>query len=152
LENNCLYTHSFYDALIFNKIKQVLGGHVRLLSTGSAPISRDVSNFFKVAFCVPILEGYGQTETGGAVCLSHRDDPRTQHIGGPIGSCKIRLRDVPEMGYLATDKPPRGEIQFFGPCVFKGYFKNPEKTAEAFDEDGWLCSGDVGAIYENGSI
>jgi len=78
--------------------------------TGTAPISKDVLNFFKVVFGVPIMEGYGQTENAGACCLTHETDPRTQHVGGPIGSCKIRLRDVPEMGYLATDKPPRGEI------------------------------------------
>jgi len=152
LETRCQYTHAIYDPLIFNKVKQIFGGRVRLMTTGSAPISRDVSNFFKIAFCVPIMEGYGQTETGGAPCLSHDTDPRTQHVGGPIGSAKIRLRDVPEMGYLTTDNPPRGEIQFYGPCVFKGYFKNQEKTKEAFDEDGWLCTGDVGVIHENGSV
>lgn len=125
---------------------------MKLLVTGSAPISRDVANFLKCAFCVPIMEGYGQTEVGGACVATHESDPMTQHVGGPTGSGKIRLRDVPEMGYLATDRPPRGEIQFFGPCVFKGYFKNEEKTKEAFDEDGWLNSGDVGTIFENGSI
>ena len=56
------------------------------------------------------------------------------------------------MGYLHTNSPPQGEICFFGTNVFSGYFKNPEKTEEAFDEEGWLRSGDVGEIYENGSI
>jgi long-chain acyl-CoA synthetase len=57
---------------------------------------------------------------------------------------RIRLRDLPHLDYLATDDPPRGEIQFYGTNIFRGYFKNPEKTKEAFSEDGWLCSGDVG--------
>ena len=56
------------------------------------------------------------------------------------------------MGYLATDDPPRGEVQFYGTNMFKGYFKNPEKTKEAFDEDGWICSGDVGIVYPNGTL
>jgi long-chain acyl-CoA synthetase len=64
----------------------------------------------------------------------------------------LRLRDCPELGYLHTDEPPRGEILFKGTSMFKGYFKNPEKTKEAFDEDGWICSGDVARVNENGSI
>lgn len=64
----------------------------------------------------------------------------------------VRLKDVPEMGYLATDNPPRGEIQFKGSNQFKGYFKNPEKTAEAITEDGWVSTGDVGIVFPNGSL
>ena len=56
------------------------------------------------------------------------------------------------MGYLYTDNPPRGEIQAKGTHIFDGYFKNPEKTKEAFDEDGWLSTGDVAIIYPNGAI
>lgn len=56
------------------------------------------------------------------------------------------------MGYLGTDNPPRGEIQFKGSNLFAGYFKNPEKTAEAMTEDGWVCSGDVGIVMPNGAI
>jgi long-chain acyl-CoA synthetase len=56
------------------------------------------------------------------------------------------------MGYLATDEPPRGEVQFKGNNMFRGYFKNPEKTVEAIDEDGWVCTGDVGVVFPNGAI
>lgn len=59
---------------------------------------------------------------------------------------------MPELGYLASDNPPRGEIQFQGANVFSGYFKNPERTREAFSEDGWLNSGDVGMVLPNGAI
>lgn len=66
---------------------------------------------------------------------------------------RIRLRDVPEMGYFSTDEPtPRGEVQLFSTSNFPGYFRNPERTKEAFDEDGWLNTGDVGTILPNGAI
>jgi long-chain acyl-CoA synthetase len=64
---------------------------------------------------------------------------------------KVRLRDCPELGYLSTNEPPRGELQFFGSNLFTGYFKNPEKTKEAFD-GSWVCSGDVVEILPNGAI
>lgn len=132
---------------------KLLGGKIKLMSTGSAPIDKKVLDFLKICFSSPIIEGYGLTETatgGGATDLA---DPVTGHVGGPSEAIKIRLKDLPEMEYLSTDKPyPRGEICMTGPCIFKGYYKRPDKTAEAFDSDGWFMSGDVGMIYENGSI
>ncbi len=65
---------------------------------------------------------------------------------------RLRLKDLPDLGYLSTDNPPRGEVEYFGTNVFKGYFKNPEKTKEVFSEDGWLQSGDIGTILPNGSL
>jgi len=121
--------------------------------TGSAPIAADVLNALKVIFSAPIREGYGQTETSAPATLTHPFDPTSGHVGGPISSVKIRLRDIPEMEYLSTDKPyPRGEICFKGPSIFKGYFKAEDKTKEAFDEEGWLRSGDVGLVYPNGAV
>lgn len=74
-------------------------------------------------------------------------------MGGPVECVKIRLADVPEMQYFATDKPyPRGEVQIMGASVFSGYYKREDKTKEAFDEEGWFNSGDVGMIYPNGSL
>ena len=120
--------------------------------TGSAPISPEVVNFLKVCFCCPLLEGYGQTESSAASCITLPGDPKAGHVGGPLPCLKIRLRDLPDMEYTSNDTPyPRGEICFKGPSVFTGYFKNEEKTKEAL-VDGWLLSGDVGVVLPNGSI
>lgn len=119
----------------------------------SAPVSAEVLQFYKLALGIHVYEVYGQTETNGPATGTHPLDIRGGSVGGVMPSLKIRLRDVPELGYLASDKPyPRGEVQFKGTNVFKGYFKNPERTREAFSEDGWLCSGDVGLVLPNGAI
>ena len=84
--------------------------------------------------------------------MTNIDDPMSGHVGGPLANCKIKLRDIPEMDYFHTDKPyPRGEICIAGSSVTKGYFKNPEMTAETF-KDGWMHTGDVGMILESGAV
>mmetsp|Transcript_8547 Transcript_8547/g.14411 ORF Transcript_8547/g.14411 Transcript_8547/m.14411 type:complete len:371 (-) Transcript_8547:647-1759(-) len=103
LKNGAHYTHSVWDPIIFNKIKDLIGGRVRIMVTGSAPISADVINFLKICFGAPILEGYGQTESSAASCLTSAFDPEAGHVGGPLSSIKIRLRDIPEMNYLSSD-------------------------------------------------
>lgn len=107
-------TLPMYDRLVFNKFKAAVGGKVRFMLTGSAPISKDVINFLKVAICVPIYEGYGQTETCAGSTLTFSEDPEAGHVGGPLPYNEMKLVDVPEMEYLSTDKPPRGEICFRG--------------------------------------
>jgi long-chain acyl-CoA synthetase len=122
------YTHGFYDALIFSKFAAVLGGRMRLMVTGSAPISKDTLRFLKIAFCCPINEGYGQTECCAAASSTWSQDPEVGHIGGPYPACDFRLFDIPEMNYTSKDKDengnpqPRGEICIRGFNVFKGYF------------------------------
>jgi long-chain acyl-CoA synthetase len=151
MRNTGSVTHCLWDKIIFKKVKQMMGGNVRTMLTASAPISCDVLDFLKVCFCCPIYEGYGMTETcGGSVCTV-ASDPLSGHVGGPVANVKIRLKDVPEMNYMTSNDPPQGEVCFWGPSIMKGYFKNPEKTAETI-VDGWLYSGDVGQVYPNGSI
>jgi len=133
-------------------MRGLLGGRVKMMVTGSAPISADVLNFLKCCFCAPIHEGYGQTESTAASCVTSAFDPVAGHVGGPLSCLKIRLREIPEMGYLASDPNPRGEICYKGNSIFRGYFKNAEKTAEALSSDGWLASGDVGMVMPNGSV
>ena len=143
-------THKLWDSLIFQKIKNVLGGRVKIMVTGSAPISGDVIDFLKVVFSCPFIEGYGQTESSGGTCLTNRLEKTTGIIGGPVTTAELKLADVPDMEYLSTDvdqngfPTPRGEICIRGPVVFAGYYKNPEITSETIDQEGWLHTGDVG--------
>lgn len=78
--------------------------------TASAPISGEVLTFFKIALGIHIYEVYGQTESNGPITATLPWDPTAGHVGGLISSCAVRTRDVPEMGYLSTDDPVRGEI------------------------------------------
>lgn len=146
------YTHPFWDRLIFNKVKGALGGHVRIMVTGSAPIGKDVMQFLRVALCCDIREGYGATETCAASTIHYPNEFKAGHIGAPFTCNEVKLVDVPEMNYLSTDPYPRGEICIRGPNVFKGYYKDEEKTREAIDEEGWFHTGDIGLINERGSI
>lgn len=97
--------------------------------TGSAPIDPSVLETLKICLCCPFIEGYGLTETSAGAALTQHIDPCTGHVGGPLPCVKWRLMDVPEMSYYSTDKPfPRGELCMFGPSVFSGYYKRPDKT------------------------
>lgn len=146
-------THGCYDKLVFSKTAAILGGNVRKMVTGSAPIDKAVLEFLKVAFCCPVLEGYGLTESAAGSCITHPDDPLCGHVGGPTEYVKFRLKDLPEMDYRITDKPyPRGEVCMIGPSMFSGYYKREDKTQECHDEEGWFHTGDVGMVYPNGSV
>lgn len=146
------YTHFLYDKLVFKKMKEVLGGRVQCLLSGSAPLAVPVKKFLKACFAAPFLEGYGQTEGMGAEFLTHEDDARTDVVGGPVPMNEFKLIDVPEMNYFSTDKDeqgrhaPRGEILVRGANIIPGYYKADDKTAESIDADGWLHSGDIGTI------
>ena len=151
-QDHASYTSGCYDALVFNKIKKLLGGRVKMMITASAAISKEVLEVMKIAFCCPVLEAYGLSETSGAVTVTRPEDPISGTVGGPIKHTAIRLKDLPDMDYRITDKPfPRGEICIRSPCVTPGYFMRPDKTAEAI-VDGYLNTGDVGVIYPNGTI
>lgn len=143
---------SFYDALVFNKFRDILGGRVRTMITGSAPISREVHNFLKIAFCCQIKEGYGQTESAAGISISWSTDPEVGHVGAPLPGLELKLVDVPDMNYTSEDldhhgnPAPRGEVCYRGHVCFKGYFRQPEMTRETIDSEGWVHTGDIGMI------
>jgi len=143
-------SHPVWDRLVFSKISAKLGGRVHAMITGSAPIADSVMEFLRICFSCHVLEGYGQTESAaGSTLTTPGDDRSFGNVGSPVCSNLIKLVDVPEMNYTSTDMVngapcPRGEVCFKGANIFVGYYKDPEKTKEALDEDGWLHSGDIG--------
>ncbi|KAJ3215592.1 hypothetical protein HK099_006295 [Clydaea vesicula] len=147
-------THGLWDRLIFNKIKQVLGGRVRLMVSGSAPISGEVLDCLRCCFSCEVLEGFGQTETAAVASVCWPGDYRAGGTIGPVLPCtEVKLVDIPDMKYLSSDLPcPRGEIWVRGPNIMREYWKEPKKTEETLDSEGWLATGDVGSITERGLI
>ncbi|KAJ1561095.1 hypothetical protein HK405_004940, partial [Cladochytrium tenue] len=147
------FAHAFWDALVFNKVKMALGGKIRAMFSGAAPLSPEVARFLSIVMCVPLGDGYAQTENAAGCTVAFGRDLKLGHVGSVISSCEMKLVSVPEMNYLASDKPyPRGEIWVRGGSVFAGYYKDPEKTSETLTEDGWLKSGDIGYLDEKGRL
>ncbi|KAI0664918.1 acetyl-CoA synthetase-like protein [Cubamyces menziesii] len=143
------FTHALYDRLVFRKLHNVLGGRVRLITSGSAPIAANVMEFLKIGLLATMIEGaYGMTENCGSFVRTWTDDPTSSGtVGAPLPNAELKLIDVPSMGYSAEDKPgPRGEICMRGAQRFSYYYKDPKKTAETIDEEGWLHTGDVGML------
>ncbi|KAM8732508.1 long-chain-fatty-acid--CoA ligase 1-like isoform 3-T3 [Acanthopagrus schlegelii] len=141
---------SIWDRLIFGKVQASLGGRVRLMITGAAPISPSVLTFLRAALGCQFYEGYGQTECTAGCTTTMPGDWSAGHVGAPLPCNSIKLVDVSEMNYLAVKG--EGEVCVKGPNVFQGYLKDPEKTAEAIDADGWLHTGDIGKWLPNGTL
>jgi len=123
--------------LVLSKIKQALGGKIRVIGSGGAPISTEIQEFFH-ACGILILEAWGMTETTALGTLTRPDAYRFGTVGLPAEGTQVRLDED-------------GEILIKGPSVFPGYFKEPEKTAESFS-DGWLRTGDVGEFDPDGFL
>ena len=150
LKRGIIRQDSIWDRLVFRKVQSILGGRIRRIVTGSAPLTQEVMNFLKCALGCHVNEGYGQTEATALVTATYTNDPEIGHVGPPAPCCRVKLVDVAEMNYFADDG--KGEICVQGPSVFKGYYKDSEKTSEALDKDGWLHSGDIGCWEKNGTL
>ncbi|KAH7671182.1 long-chain acyl-CoA synthetase protein [Dioscorea alata] len=146
-----------WDFVVFRKVRAILGGQIRFLLSGGAPLSGDTQRFINVCLGAPIGQGYGLTETCAGGSFSAYDDTSVGRVGAPLPCSFIKLIDWPEGGYLITDSPmPRGEIVIGGPNVTAGYFKNEEKTREVYkvDEKGmrWFYTGDIGRFHSDGCL
>lgn len=129
--------HAFYEQVVYKKIRTIFGPNADFAVTGGAPMDSELSHFFN-GIGMPVLEGYGMTETCGPVCVSLPEDNRIGTIGMPM--CGITAG-------IAED----GELVVKGPLVCKGYHNNPGVTAQQIT-DGWLHTGDLGDISEDGFI
>ncbi|KAI8475864.1 MAG: hypothetical protein J3K34DRAFT_17054 [Monoraphidium minutum] len=141
------------DMLVFSSIKQKLGGRVRLILSGAAPLAPPVQEFLAISMCAPVLQGYGLTETCAASCIA---EPFVWEangtVGGPLPGVQVRLEAVPEMGYDPTADPPRGEVCIRGPTLFSGYYKEDQLTAECMDADGYFHTGDIAELVGRGTL
>lgn len=137
-------------------VSKMLGGRVKLIACGGAPLSPDTHEFIQAILNANVVQGYGLTETTASAALMDAHDLDACVAGAPLKDVYIRLVDWEEGNYKVTDKPlPRGEVVIGGDCITAGYFKNPDQTAEYYrHENGkrWFYTGDIGEIQTNGNL
>ncbi len=130
--------HALFDRLVYGKLRAVLGGRVQYAVSGGAPLGDRLGHFFR-GIGVPVLEGYGLTETTAAVAVNLPDDIRIGTVGRPLPGVTVGVADD-------------GELCFKGGQVMQGYWKNDDATAAAIDADGWFHTGDLGEFDVDGFI
>ncbi|XP_058224234.1 long chain acyl-CoA synthetase 4-like [Rhododendron vialii] len=140
------------DKIVFSKVKEGLGGNVRIILSGAAPLATHVEAFLRVVACCHVLQGYGLTEScaGTFVSLPNELD-MLGTVGPPVPNVDVCLESVPEMQYDACSSTPRGEICIRGETLFAGYYKREDLTKEVL-VDGWFHTGDVGEWQPDGSM
>ena len=130
--------HALFDKLVFAKLREVLGGKVAFAISGGAPLGDRLAHFYR-GIGVPVLEGYGLTESTAALCVNTPTEFRIGTVGKALGSTEVRV---------AGD----GELQFRGNQIFTGYWRNDEATNLVLDKDGWFSTGDLGEVDGDGFV
>jgi long-chain acyl-CoA synthetase len=127
------------DEAIFKNVRAIFGGRMRESTTGAAPIAQEILEFFFACGCA-VMEGYGMTETTGVGTVNTRAEHRFGSVGRPAPGVEVRIA------------PDDGEILMRGPNIFRGYWRNEEATREVLDEEGWMHTGDLGTIDDDGYV
>ena len=130
--------HKLFDRIVFSKVRQVFGGRIRFFVSGSAPLNREIAEWFHAAGLL-ILEGYGLTETAGAGFINRLENYKLGTVGLPFEGTDVRISD-------------EGEVQTTSALVMAGYHNLPDATKAAFTDDGWLRSGDKGEVDADGFL
>jgi len=130
--------HKLASRLVFSRWAKAFGGRIRLLISGGAALSEELGLIYLGAG-IPIIQGYGLTETSPVISTCTLDDNRIGTVGKPIRNVRIRVA-------------PDGEIEASGPNIMRGYYHKPEATSEVFTADGWFRTGDIGKIDEDGFL
>ena len=130
--------HALFDRLVYSKLRAAVGGNVMYAVSGGAPLGERLGHFFRGAG-ITVLEGYGLTETAAAALVNRPSRNKIGTVGLPIPGTTVRIADD-------------GEILIGGPIVFRGYWQNEQATAEALDADGWMHTGDIGSLDDEGFL
>ncbi|GIY28473.1 hypothetical protein CDAR_87882 [Caerostris darwini] len=149
LQKGIISKTGIWDRLFFAKIQRLLGGSIQMIFTASAPVSKEVMQFFRCSMGCSVFEVYGLSEVGAAA-MTLMAEHDSGFVGPPLPCNHIKLVSVPEMSYFAEND--EGEICIRGANVFAGYYKNEIETKEALDTDGWFHSGDIGKWLPNGAL
>ncbi|EKE38734.1 hypothetical protein ENUP19_0257G0058 [Entamoeba nuttalli] len=147
-------TYIDWDNIVFYKIKEQFGGKLKFIFNGGAPLTYGLYEWLRVCTGAYIMQSYGLTESCGGctTCLPGMNDPQILSCGSPCDRVKLRLTSVPELEYFVEDKVPCGEIELSGGPIFKGYYHNDEANKDAFTEDGYFKTGDIGSVAKDGSL
>ena len=130
--------HAVFDKLVYGRLRAALGGNCVAAVSGGAPLGARLGHFFR-GIGVTIYEGYGLTETTAGVTVNRPGAIKVGTVGRPIGGTTVKVADD-------------GELLFKAPHIFRGYWKNPDASAEALEKDGWFHTGDIGEIDDDGFV